>query len=206
MAVSVLVAVEPIADALILKIRERMARVRVGDGRRGVDMGPLVTKRHLEKVASYLDTGVEEGAELVVDGRKIVPDGDPGGFWLGPSLFDKVTPDMSLYNHEIFGPVLSVVRVASYKAALGLINSNPYGNGTAIFTNDGGAARRFQNEVEVGMVGINVPIPVPVSYYSFGGWKGSLFGDSHAHGTEVVTSRWLDPSHGGINLGFPQNT
>ena len=178
-------------------------------------MGPLVTRQHRDKVATYLDAGVAEGAELVVDGRKTTPDGEDGGFWLGPTLFDKVTPQMSLYTDEIFGPVLSVVRVPSYDAALRLVNSNLYGNGTAIFTNDGGAARRFQNEVEVGMVGVNVPIPVPVSYYSFGGWKNSLFGDSHAHGTEgvhfftrgkVVTSRWLDPSHGGINLGFPQNT
>ena len=192
-----------------------MAKLKVGDGRRGCDMGPLVTKAHRDKVASYLVQGVEEGAELIVDGREVTPEGDPGGFWLGPSLFDKVTPQMSLYKDEIFGPVLSVVRVQSYEAAIELINANTWGNGTAIFTNDGGAARRFQHEVEVGMVGINVPIPVPVSYYSFGGWKSSLFGDSHAHGTEgvhfftrgkVVTSRWLDPSHGGINLGFPQNT
>jgi malonate-semialdehyde dehydrogenase (acetylating)/methylmalonate-semialdehyde dehydrogenase len=192
-----------------------MARLKVGDGRCGADMGPLVTKAHRDKVASYLDSGVAEGAELVADGRNTIPDGDTDGFWLGPTLFDKVTPEMSLYTDEIFGPVLSVVRVANYDAALELVNSNPYGNGTAIFTNDGGAARRFQNDVEVGMVGINVPIPVPVSYYSFGGWKSSLFGDSHAHGVEgvhfftrgkVVTSRWLDPSRGGINLGFPQNT
>ena len=215
MAVSVLVAVEPVADELIAKICDRMSHLKVGDGRCGADMGPLVTMAHRDKVASYLDAGVAEGAELVVDGRETSPDGDKGGFWLGPTLFDKVTPEMSLYTDEIFGPVLSVVRVPSYDAALELVNSNPWGNGTAIFTNDGGAARRFQNEVEVGMVGVNVPIPVPVSYYSFGGWKSSLFGDSHAHGTEgvhfftrgkVVTSRWLDPSHGGINLGFPQNT
>jgi malonate-semialdehyde dehydrogenase (acetylating) / methylmalonate-semialdehyde dehydrogenase len=150
----------------------------------------------------------------VVDGRDREFDGDPDGFWLGPTLFDRVTPDMTLYTDEIFGPVLSVVRVESYDDALALVNANPYGNGTAIFTNDGGAARRFQHEVEVGMVGVNVPIPVPVSYYSFGGWKQSLFGDSHAHGTDgvhfftrtkVVTSRWLDPSHGGVDLGFPQN-
>jgi len=214
MAISVLVAVEPVADELISKICDRMAKLKVGDGRIGSDMGPLVTRAHRDKVASYLDTGVAEGAELVVDGRATSPDGDAGGFWLGPSLFDKVTPEMSLYADEIFGPVLSVVRVPTYDSALELVNSNPWGNGTAIFTNDGGAARRFQNEVEVGMVGVNVPIPVPVSYYSFGGWKSSLFGDSHAHGTEgvhfftrgkVVTSRWLDPSHGGINLGFPQN-
>ena len=152
------------------------------------------------------------GATLVVDGRDVEPDGDPAGFWLGPTLFDNVTPDMSVYTDEIFGPVLSVVRVHSYDEGLKLINDHPYGNGTAIFTNDGGAARRFQNEVEVGMVGINVPIPVPMAYYSFGGWKASLFGDTHAHGAEgvhfftrgkVITSRWLDPSHGGINLGFP---
>jgi malonate-semialdehyde dehydrogenase (acetylating)/methylmalonate-semialdehyde dehydrogenase len=204
-----------VADRLVAKITERMADLKVGDGRREVDMGPLVTQAHRDKVARYLDAGVESGAELVVDGRGTEVDGAADGFWLGPSLFDKVTTDMSIYNDEIFGPVLSVVRVPTYEAALELVNDNPYGNGTAIFTNDGGAARRFQNEVEVGMVGINVPIPVPVAYYSFGGWKSSLFGDSHAHGTEgvnfftrgkVVTSRWLDPSHGGINLGFPQSS
>ena len=215
MAVSALIAVEPVADGLITKIVERMSGLKIGDGHREADMGPLVTRAHRDKVAGYLDAGVEEGAELVVDGRKTTPDGDADGFWLGPTLFDKVTPAMSLYTDEIFGPVLSVLRVPTYEAALDLVNTNPYGNGTAIFTNDGGAARRFQNEVEIGMVGVNVPIPVPVAYYSFGGWKNSLFGDSHAHGTEgvhfftrgkVVTSRWLDPSHGGINLGFPQNT
>ncbi|MGA2209542.1 MAG: CoA-acylating methylmalonate-semialdehyde dehydrogenase [Acidimicrobiales bacterium] len=215
MAISAVVAVEPVADELISKICERMATLKVGDGRRDVDMGPLVTSAHRDKVAGYLEAGVESGAELVVDGRATEVDGESGGYWLGPTLFDKVTPDMSIYTDEIFGPVLSVVRVSSYDAALELVNSNPYGNGTAIFTNDGGAARRFQHEVEVGMVGVNVPIPVPVSYYSFGGWKASLFGDSHAHGTEgvhfytrgkVVTSRWLDPSHGGINLGFPQTS
>jgi malonate-semialdehyde dehydrogenase (acetylating)/methylmalonate-semialdehyde dehydrogenase len=215
MAISALVAVEPVADQLVAKITERMANLKIGDGRRDVDMGPLVTEAHRDKVAGYLDAGVESGAELVVDGRCREVDGAEDGFWLGPSLFDHVRSDMSIYNDEIFGPVLSVVRVPTYEAALELVNENPYGNGTAIFTNDGGAARRFQNEVEVGMVGINVPIPVPVSYYSFGGWKSSLFGDSHAHGTEgvhfftrgkVVTSRWLDPSHGGINLGFPQSS
>jgi malonate-semialdehyde dehydrogenase (acetylating)/methylmalonate-semialdehyde dehydrogenase len=178
-------------------------------------MGPLVTGAHRDKVASYLDTGVREGATLVVDGRDHPIDGDVAGFWLGPTLFDHVTPEMALYRDEIFGPVLSVVRADSYDDALMLVNTNPYGNGAAIFTNDGGAARRFEHEVEVGMVGINVPIPVPVAYYSFGGWKHSLFGDAHAHGTDgvhfytrgkVVTSRWLDPSHGGLNLGFPQNT
>ena len=215
MAISALVAVGPVADDLVARIKQRIAGLRTGDGRRGCDMGPLVTRAHRDKVASYLDAGVEAGAVLVADGREVQPDADGSGFFLGPTLFDRVTPSMSLYTDEIFGPVLSVVRVPSYEAALELVNSNPYGNGTAIFTNDGGAARRFQYEVEVGMVGINVPIPVPMAYYSFGGWKNSLFGDTHAHGTEgvhfftrgkVVTSRWLDPSHVGINLGFPQHT
>ena len=214
MAISVVVAVDPIGDRLVETIAQRMACLRVGDGRRGVDMGPLVTSLHRDRVASYLEAGLAAGAELVVDGRSIAVDGDPEGFWLGPTLFDRVTPVMSLYTDEIFGPVLSVVRAPSYDAALELVNTNPYGNGTAIFTNDGGAVRRFQTEVEVGMVGVNVPIPVPMAYYSFGGWKASLFGDAHAHGMEgvpfftrgkVVTSRWLDPEHGGIDLGFPEN-
>lgn len=214
MAISAVVAVDPIGDELVRKIHERMQNLKTGDGTKGTDMGPLVTKAHRDKVASYLDAGVNEGATLVADGRKIAIDGATDGFWLGPTLFDHVTPAMSIYKDEIFGPVLSIIRVQSYEEGLNLINSHQYGNGTAIFTNDGGAARKFQNEVLVGMVGINVPIPVPVAYYSFGGWKNSLFGDSHAHGTEgvhfftrgkVVTSRWLDPSHGGINLGFPQN-
>lgn len=213
MAISALVAMEPIADELIAKIKDRMAKIKTGDGASGADMGPLVTLVHREKVASYVAAGEREGATLVVDGRTLKIDGQ--GFWLGPTLFDNVTPNMSIYKEEIFGPVLSVIRVKSYDEALKLVNDNPYGNGTAIFTNDGGAARRFQNEVEVGMVGINVPIPVPMAYFSFGGWKSSLFGDSHAYGTEgvqfftrgkVVTSRWLDPIHGGINLGFPQNS
>ncbi len=212
MAISVLVAVEPVADDLIKAISTRMAGLRTGDGRRGCDMGPLVTAAHRDKVAGYVDAGVAEGATLVVDGRQVQPDGEAGGFWLGPTLFDNVTPDMSIYREEIFGPVLSVVRVESYEEGMELINSHPFGNGTAIFTCDGGAARKFQNEVQVGMVGINVPIPVPMAYYSFGGWKASLFGDTHAHGAEgfhfftrgkVVTSRWPDPAHGGINLGFP---
>ncbi|MEN9293535.1 MAG: hypothetical protein RIT31_300 [Actinomycetota bacterium] len=212
MAISAIVAVEPIADKLIEKIKERALKIKTGDGTKGADMGPLVTKIHRDKVASYIAAGEKEGAKVVVDGRDIKVDGE--GFWLGPTLFDQVKPNMSIYLEEIFGPVLSVIRVKSYDEALKLVNDHQYGNGTAIFTNDGGAARRFQNEVEVGMVGINVPIPVPMAYYSFGGWKNSLFGDSHAHGTEgvhfftrgkVVTSRWLDPSHGGINLGFPQN-
>jgi malonate-semialdehyde dehydrogenase (acetylating)/methylmalonate-semialdehyde dehydrogenase len=214
MAISAAVAVGPIADELVAKIAERAHTLKTGDGTRDADMGPLVTKAHRDKVASYIDAGEADGATIVVDGRNPSVDGDADGFWLGPTLIDNVTPEMSVYTDEIFGPVLSVVRVATYDEALELINSNQYGNGTAIFTNDGGAARRFQNEVEVGMIGINVPIPVPTAYYSFGGWKSSLFGDTHAHGTEgvhfftrgkVVTTRWLDPSHGGINLGFPQN-
>ncbi|MFM8752533.1 MAG: CoA-acylating methylmalonate-semialdehyde dehydrogenase [Actinomycetota bacterium] len=214
MAISALVAVEPVADALVAKISERMKTLKTGDGTQGSDMGPLVTAVHRDKVASYIDAGVREGAALVVDGRNPQVNGAAEGFWLGPTLFDHVTPAMSVYTDEIFGPVLSVLRVNSYDEGMELINRHQYGNGTAIFTNDGGAARRFQNEVHVGMIGINVPIPVPTAYYSFGGWKNSLFGDTHAHGTEgvhfftrgkVVTSRWLDPSHGGINLGFPQN-
>ncbi len=214
MAISALVVVDSVADDLVAKIAARVATLRTGDGRRGTDMGPLVTKAHRDKVASYLDAGVADGATLVVDGRDQHFDGADDGFWLGPTLFDDVTTSMSVYTDEIFGPVLSVLRVGSYDEALDLVNANPYGNGTAIFTNDGGAARRFQNEVQVGMIGVNVPIPVPMAYYSFGGWKNSLFGDTHAHGTEgvhfftrgkVVTSRWLDPSHGGLNLGFPQN-
>ena len=214
MAISALVAVGGIGDDLVARIAERAHTLRTGDGRRGCDMGPLVTREHRDKVASYVDAGEAAGAKVVVDGREVPPDGAADGFWLGPTLLDQVTPEMTVYTDEIFGPVLSVLRVDTYEQALALVNSNEYGNGTAIFTNDGGAARRFQNEVEVGMIGINVPVPVPMAYYSFGGWKHSLFGDSHAHGTEgvhfftrgkVVTSRWLDPSHGGLDLGFPQN-
>ncbi|CAN5284313.1 CoA-acylating methylmalonate-semialdehyde dehydrogenase [soil metagenome] len=214
MAISACVAVGPIADDLVAKIAERTTPLKIGDGTKDSDMGPLVTKVHRDKVASYIDAGEADGAKIVVDGRNVQADGGAEGFWLGPTLIDHVTPEMSVYTDEIFGPVLSVIRVETYDDAVALINSNPYGNGTAIFTNDGGAARRFQNEVEVGMIGINVPIPVPMAYFSFGGWKASLFGDSHAHGTEgvhfftrgkAVTSRWLDPSHGGIELGFPQN-
>ena len=214
MAISVVVAVEPVADKLIPKITDRMAKLKIGDGRRNCDMGPLVTKEHRDKVASYIDEALKDGAEVVVDGREVKVDGEPKGFWLGPTLIDKVPTSSRVYKEEIFGPVLSIVRVKSYEEGVALINSGAFGNGTAIFTNDGGAARRFQYEVEVGMIGINVPIPVPVAYYSFGGWKNSLFGDTKAHGIEgvhfftrgkAITSRWLDPSHGGINLGFPQN-
>jgi malonate-semialdehyde dehydrogenase (acetylating)/methylmalonate-semialdehyde dehydrogenase len=212
MAVSVVVAVDPTGDGLVSRIAERVLSLRVGDGRRASDMGPLVTAEHRDRVASYVDAGAADGARVVVDGRDTAVDGEPAGFWLGPTLLDHVQRDMSVYRDEIFGPVLSVVRVPTYDAALELVNDNPYGNGTAVFTNDGGAARRFQHEVEVGMVGVNVAIPVPMAYFSFGGWKCSLFGDTHAHGAEgvhfytrgkVVTTRWLDPSHGGISLGFP---
>ena len=214
MAISVVVAVEPVADPLIEKIKERMAKLKIGDGRRNCDMGPLVTKEHRDKVAGYVELAVKDGATVVVDGRGIKVVGEAAGFWLGPTLIDKVPTSSKVYQEEIFGPVLSIVRVKTYEEGVKLINSGAFGNGTAIFTNDGGAARRFQNEIEVGMIGINVPIPVPVAYYSFGGWKQSLFGDTKAHGVEgvhfftrgkAITSRWLDPSHGGINLGFPQN-
>lgn len=214
MAISVVVAVEPVADALIPKLTERMSKLRTGDGRRGCDMGPLVTREHRDRVAGYIDMAAADGATVVVDGRKLEFDGEPNGFWLGPTLLDHVPTNSKVYTDEIFGPVLSIVRVKSYEEGVNLINKGAFGNGTAIFTNDGGAARRFQNEIEVGMIGINVPIPVPVAYYSFGGWKNSAFGDTKAHGVEgvhfftrgkAITSRWLDPSHGGINLGFPQN-
>jgi malonate-semialdehyde dehydrogenase (acetylating)/methylmalonate-semialdehyde dehydrogenase len=212
MAISVVVAVEPVADELIAKIQDRMKGLTVGDGTRGCDMGPLITREHRDKVAGYIDVATADGATVVVDGRGVEADGAADGFWLGPTLIDRVPLTSRVYTEEIFGPVLSIVRVASYEAGLEVINSSPYGNGTAIFTNDGGAARRFQNEVQVGMIGINVPIPVPVGYFSFGGWKDSLFGDTKAYGPDAIhfftrqkaiTSRWLDPSHGGINLGFP---
>ncbi len=214
MAISVVLAVEPAADELVAKIAERILSIKVGDGRGSADMGPLVTEQHRNKVASYIDVAIEDGAKVVVDGRDVRVDGDAKGFWLGPTLIDHVPTSSRVYTEEIFGPVLAIVRVESYEEGVALINSGQLGNGTAIFTNDGGAARRFQREVQVGMIGINVPIPVPVATFSFGGWKDSLFGDTRAHGAEgvkfftqqkVVTSRWLDPSHGGINLGFPEN-
>jgi malonate-semialdehyde dehydrogenase (acetylating) / methylmalonate-semialdehyde dehydrogenase len=214
MAISALVAVGSIGDALVARIAERAAKLRIGDGRRGCDMGPLITAAHRERVASYIGTAESDGATVVVDGRSVTPDADGTGFFLGPTLLDHVPTTSAAYTDEIFGPVLSVVRVESYVEAMRLIEANPYGNGVAVFTNDGGAARRFANEVPVGMVGVNVPVPVPMAYYSFGGWKSSLFGDTHAHGTEgvhfftrgkVVTTRWLDPSQGGIDLGFPTN-
>jgi malonate-semialdehyde dehydrogenase (acetylating)/methylmalonate-semialdehyde dehydrogenase len=214
MAVSVVVAVGNVADALVPRLRERLARLKVGAGHDpGAEMGPLVTGEHRARVASYVARGEAEGAELVVDGRDVRVPGHDHGFFLGPCLFDHVRPDMTIYTDEIFGPVLGIVRAASYDEALAIVGASPYANGVAVFTNDGGAARRFQNEVQVGMVGINVPIPVPMAYYSFGGWKQSLFGDAHVHGREgvhfytrgkVVTARWPDPRHRGVNLGFPQ--
>jgi malonate-semialdehyde dehydrogenase (acetylating)/methylmalonate-semialdehyde dehydrogenase len=213
MAISVVVAVGSVADALVPAVRERIAGLRVGDGRRGCDMGPLVTEQHRDKVASYIEVALADGADVVVDGRDVEADGDPNGYWLGPTLIDRVPTTSRVYREEIFGPVLSIVRVATYEEGVALINTGAFGNGTAIFTNDGGAARRFQNEVEVGMIGINVPIPVPVASFSFGGWRQSLFGDTKAHGAEgvkfftqqkAVTSRWPDPAvRSGVDLGFP---
>jgi malonate-semialdehyde dehydrogenase (acetylating)/methylmalonate-semialdehyde dehydrogenase len=213
MAISVVLAVGAVADPLIAAIRERVARIKVGPGSDPAsEMGPLISREHRDRVAACLDTAVAEGATLSVDGR-LDPATHRCGFFLGPSLIDNVMPGMACYDREIFGPVLSVVRVASYAEALRLINENPFGNGTAIFTQNGGVARQFQFDVEIGMVGINVPIPVPVSYYSFGGWKSSLFGDLHMYGpdgvqfytrSKVVTSRWPDPAASKVDLGFPQ--
>ncbi len=232
MAISVLVAVGPIGDELVARIADRARNIVTGDGSaaatgsagsqgKEADMGPLVTKAHRDKVSGYIDSGQRDGAKVVVDGREVAPrlaeGGAEDGFWLGPTLFDNVRPEMEIYREEIFGPVLSVVRVDTYDEAVELVNSNQYGNGTAVFTNDGGAARRFEADVHVGMIGVNVPVPVPVAYYSFGGWKRSLLGDTHAHGAEgvhfftrgkVVTTRWIDPHNrpqGGLELGFPQN-
>lgn len=213
MAISVVVAVGSVGDALVDAINQRLANVKIGDGTDPEsEMGPLVTREHRDRVAGYLETGADEGAKVVADGRETRFEGE--GFFLGISLLDGVKPEMRVYKDEIFGPVLSVVRAESFEEAVQLVNDNPYGNGVAIFTRDGGAARRFQFEVNVGMVGINVPIPVPVGYYSFGGWKSSLFGDTHMYGpagvhfytrTKVVTSRWPDPAKSKVDLGFPQN-
>jgi malonate-semialdehyde dehydrogenase (acetylating) / methylmalonate-semialdehyde dehydrogenase len=212
MAVSVVVAVGEVADPLVQAISDRAKKITVGDGSDpGSEMGPLITGQHRDKVASYLESGAEQGAKVVLDGRESAPDGD--GFFLGASLLDDVTPEMDAYRDEIFGPVLSVVRVDTYDEAVTLVNENPWGNGTAIFTRDGGVARQFQFDAQAGMVGINVPIPVPVAWFSFGGWKASLFGDQPAYGPEsvnfytrgkVVTSRWPDPATSKVNLGFPQ--
>lgn len=215
MAISVVVAVGDAGDRLISSITERIAGLQVGPGANDQsEMGPLVTSQHLDRVTGYVEKGVSEGADLVADGRTLAVEGYEDGFFLGPCLFDNVEPEMSIYRDEIFGPVLSVVRTDSYAEAIELINSNPYGNGTAVFTNDGGAARKFQREITVGMVGINLPIPVPLSFYSFGGWKDSLFGGHAIYGPEginfytrqkVVISRWPDPIHRGVDLGFPKS-
>jgi malonate-semialdehyde dehydrogenase (acetylating)/methylmalonate-semialdehyde dehydrogenase len=212
MAVSMVVAVGHVADPLIDALKERIPKVKVGDGTLpDSEMGPLVTREHRDRVASYVQRAPGEGATVVVDGRESCPDGD--GFFLGPSLVDNVEPHMDNYRDEIFGPVLGVTRVDTYDEAIRLVNDNPYGNGVALFTRDGGVARQFQFDVQAGMVGINVPIPVPVAYYSFGGWKSSLFGDRHIYGpegidfytrTKVVTSRWPDPATSKVDLGFPQ--
>jgi malonate-semialdehyde dehydrogenase (acetylating) / methylmalonate-semialdehyde dehydrogenase len=212
MAVSHVVAVGDVGDRIVEAIKQRLPKIKVGNGMEpDVEMGPLITREHRDKVASYLDSGPEQGAKLVADGRENAPDGD--GFFLGVSLLDEVTTEMDAYKDEIFGPVLGITRVDTYDEALRMVNENPYGNGTAIFTRDGGVARQFQFDVQAGMVGINVPIPVPVAYYSFGGWKNSLFGDRHIYGPEgidfytrskVVTSRWPDPATSKVDLGFPQ--
>ena len=212
MALSVAVAVGDVADPLVDAIAVRLPKLTIGNGaEQGTDMGPLITREHRDKVAGYIGAGQEAGATVVVDGREAaVPE---AGFFLGTTLLDHVTPEMTVYTDEIFGPVLGVVRVNTYEEGVALINANQYANGTAIFTRDGGAARQFQFDVEVGMVGINVPIPVPVAYYSFGGWKDSLFGDTHMYGPEginfytrgkVVTSRWPDPATSSVDLGFPR--
>jgi malonate-semialdehyde dehydrogenase (acetylating)/methylmalonate-semialdehyde dehydrogenase len=212
MAVSVVLAVGDAADPLVDAIAARIPNVVVGDGSvAGTDMGPLITAQHRDRVAGYVASASEAGARVVVDGRESAP---AEGFFLNPTLLDNVSTGMDAYTDEIFGPVLCVLRAETYEEALALINASPFGNGTAIFTRDGGAARRFQFEVNIGMVGINVPIPVPVSYYSFGGWKASLFGDAHMYGpdgvrfftrTKVVTSRWPDPATSRIDLGFPSS-
>ena len=216
MAVSVVVAVDPIGDELVSKIADRARGLKIGPGTDPAsEMGPLVTAAHRDKVASYVPQAREQGADVVVDGTGLTVDGYEDGFFVGVSLLDKVTPEMTAYTDEIFGPVLAVVRAGSYEEAINLVNSSRWGNGTAIFTRDGGAARRFKLEVQAGMVGVNVPIPVPVGYHSFGGWKDSLFGDHHIYGNDgvhfytrgkVITTRWPDPSDGGIDLGFPANT
>ncbi len=215
MAISVVVAVGDAADRLLPKIEQRIARLKIGSAEDPeAEMGPLITAEHRDKVVSYIDSGVEQGAKLICDGRSLTIPGCENGYFVGPTLFDRVRPDMKIYRDEIFGPVLSVVRTEHYSDAVALVNANPYANGTAIFTNDGGAARRFQREIQVGMVGINVPIPVPLGFYSFGGWKNSLFGAHSIYGPDgvhfytrpkVVTTRWPEPEQRGVDLGFPRS-
>ncbi|MBT8213506.1 MAG: CoA-acylating methylmalonate-semialdehyde dehydrogenase [Acidimicrobiia bacterium] len=215
MAISVVVSVGDAADQLLPLVQERIDALKIGPGlAEGAEMGPLITGAHRDKVAAYVDAGEAAGASLLADGRGLVIDDHEDGFFFGPTLFDNVTEEMSIYTDEIFGPVLAVVRKDSYQEAIDLINANPYGNGTAVFTNDGGAARKFQDEIQVGMVGVNVPIPVPLAFYSFGGWKDSLFGSHAIYGPDgihfytrqkVVIARWPDPMHRGVDLGFPQH-
>ncbi len=215
MAISVVVTVGDAADQLLPRVQERIAKLKVGPGSDpDSEMGPLVTAAHKDRVVGFIDQGIEEGATAVTDGRGFAPEGFEDGFYVAPTLFDNVTPDMEIYRNEIFGPVLSTVRTDSFREAIDLINASPYGNGTAVFTNDGGAARMFQNEIQVGMVGINLPIPVPLAFYSFGGWKDSLFGTHSIYGPDgvdfytrqkVVISRWPDPMHRGVDLGFPHH-
>jgi len=211
MAVSAVVAVGDVGDRLVAALKSRAEALNVGPGKgEGIDMGPLITRQQRDRVQGYLKAGVTEGASLVLDGGQLTVPGYEGGFFVGPSIFDNVTSDMTVYRDEIFGPVLVVLRAESLEEAIGVVNSNPYGNGTAVFTKSGGAARRFENEVEVGMVGINVPIPVPMAFFSFGGWKSSLFGDLHVHGIEgvyfytrrkVITTRWTeDDVTGGLSM------
>ena len=212
MAISAVVAVGDAGDGIVSRLQDRAKVLAIGPGdREGVEMGPLITREHLERVKHYVDLGENEGAKLVVDGRHLQVDGHEGGHFLGPTLFDRVSEEMAVYRNEIFGPVLVVLRADNYDEAIDIVNRNPYGNGTAVFTRSGAAARRFANEIQVGMVGVNVPIPVPMAFFSFGGWKSSLFGDLHMHGpdgvkfytrTKVITSRWPDRSDE-VNLAMP---
>jgi malonate-semialdehyde dehydrogenase (acetylating)/methylmalonate-semialdehyde dehydrogenase len=213
MAISAVVAVGSVGDELVARLKAKAEAIKIGPGDGiGIEMGPLVTGSHRDKVKSYIDTGEREGAKLVKDGRDCKVHGYEDGFYVGTTLFDCVTPQMTIYKHEIFGPVLVVLRAETLDEAINIINANPHANGTAIFTRSGGSARRFQNEIQVGMVGINVPIPVPMAFYSFGGWKNSLFGDLHMHGTEgikfytrtkTVTSRWTDTGQSTLGMNMP---
>jgi malonate-semialdehyde dehydrogenase (acetylating)/methylmalonate-semialdehyde dehydrogenase len=212
MAISVVVAVEPVADDLLARIAERTRALKVGTGTRGPDLGPVITAGQRQRVIDHVDRAEQAGAKVVTDGRVVEPDGDAGGYWVGPTVLDQVRTDMDVYTDEVFGPVLCVVRASTFDEALALVNRNRYGNGAAVFTRNGTAARRFELEVEAGMVGVNVPIPVPAAHFSFGGWKDSLFGDLHAYGADgvrfftrgkVVTSRWPEPTPG-VDLAFPR--
>jgi malonate-semialdehyde dehydrogenase (acetylating)/methylmalonate-semialdehyde dehydrogenase len=213
MAISAVVAVGDVADQLVDTLKKKATQLKIGSGdTKGVDMGPVISGVQRDRIKGYIDAGVKQGADLVLDGRPVNVPGHENGFFVGPTIFDRVKPDMTIYKDEIFGPVLVVLRAESLDAAIDLINRNPYGNGTAIFTKSGGAARRFQNEIEVGMVGINVPIPVPMAFFSFGGWKSSLFGDLHVHGlegvyfytrTKVITERWTDDKPAKPSLNMP---